>query len=52
MLGFVGAGGIGFLIFNSMELFQYREVATELIVVLVFVLAVERISSLLRSRIV
>jgi phosphonate transport system permease protein len=52
VLGFVGAGGIGFLIFNSMELFQYREVATELIVVLVFVLAVERVSSLLRSRIV
>jgi hypothetical protein len=40
------------LIFNSMELFRYREVATELIVVLVFVLAVERVSSLLRSRIV
>jgi phosphonate transport system permease protein len=52
VLGFVGAGGVGFLIFNSMELFQYREVATELIVVLVFVLAVERVSSLLRSRIV
>src|SRR5262249_3545617 len=34
VLGFVGAGGIGFLIFNSMQLFQYREVFTELAVVL------------------
>jgi phosphonate transport system permease protein len=51
VLGFVGAGGIGFLIFNSMQLFQYREVFTELAVVLVLVLAVERVSSLLRARI-
>jgi phosphonate transport system permease protein len=52
VLGFVGAGGIGFLIFNSMQLFQYREVAMELLVVLVLVLVVERLSSLLRARIV
>jgi phosphonate transport system permease protein len=52
VLGFVGAGGIGFLIFNSMQLFQYREVATELGVVLVLVLAVERLSTVLRSKIV
>jgi phosphonate transport system permease protein len=52
VLGFVGAGGIGFLIFNSMQLFQYREVATELAVVLVLVLAVERVSTMLRARIV
>lgn len=52
VLGFVGAGGIGFLIYNSMQLFQYREVATELLVVLVLVLVVERVSTILRSKIV
>jgi phosphonate transport system permease protein len=51
VLGFVGAGGIGFLIFNSMQLFQYREVFTELAVVLALVLLVERMSTLLRARI-
>jgi phosphonate transport system permease protein len=51
VLGFVGAGGIGFLIYNSMQLFQYREVSTELLVVLAFVLAVERVSTVMRSRI-
>jgi phosphonate transport system permease protein len=52
VLGFVGAGGIGFLIFDSMQLFQYREVFTELAVVLALVLVVERVSTLLRARIV
>jgi len=51
-LGLVGAGGIGFMIYNSLQLFQYREVATELGVVLVFVLVVERVSTILRSKIV
>jgi phosphonate transport system permease protein len=51
VLGFVGAGGIGFLIYNSMQLFQYQQVATELGVVVVFVLALERFSTILRSRI-
>lgn len=52
VLGFVGAGGIGFMIYNSMQLFQYREVFTELAVVLVVVLLVERVSTILRARIV
>jgi phosphonate transport system permease protein len=51
ILGIVGAGGIGFNISNSMQLFQYREVTTELGVMLVLVLVVERASSLLRRRI-
>ena len=50
--GFVGGGGIGFLLFNSIQLFQYREAATELLVMFVLLLAVERVSSLLRARIV
>jgi phosphonate transport system permease protein len=31
VLGFVGAGGIGFLILTAINLFQYRQVATLLI---------------------
>jgi phosphonate transport system permease protein len=50
--GFVGGGGIGFLLFNSIQLFQYREAATEILVMFALLLAVERISSLMRSRIV
>jgi phosphonate transport system permease protein len=50
VLGFVGAGGIGFLVYNSMQLFQYREVTTELGVTLVFVLLVEWLSAATRRR--
>jgi phosphonate transport system permease protein len=50
VLGLVGAGGIGFDINQSISLFQYREVFTELAVVLVFVLAIERVSTTLRGR--
>jgi phosphonate transport system permease protein len=50
--GFVGGGGIGFLLFNSIQLFQYRQAAMELLVMLVLLLAVERVSTLLRKNIV
>jgi len=50
--GFVGGGGIGFLLFNSIQLFQYRQAAMELTVLLVLLLAVERVSTVLRARIV
>ncbi|MBV9580312.1 MAG: phosphonate ABC transporter, permease protein PhnE, partial [Chloroflexi bacterium] len=51
VLGFVGAGGIGFLILTSMNLFQYRQVATLLILTYLLVISVERLSALVRSRI-
>jgi phosphonate transport system permease protein len=51
VLGLVGAGGIGFDINQSISLFQYREVFTELAVVLAFVLVIERVSTILRARI-
>lgn len=49
VLGFVGAGGIGFQIFSAMQLFQYRDVAFYLLVTFVLVIAVERISAALRK---
>lgn len=50
--GFVGGAGIGFLLFNSIQLFQYRDAAMELTVMLVLLLAVERVSTVLRKRII
>ena len=40
------------MIYNSMQLFQYQQVTTELAVVLVAVLLVERISTVVRARVV
>lgn len=51
VLGFVGAGGIGFLILTAMNLFQYRQVATLLILMYLLVMLVERLSSAIRNRI-
>jgi phosphonate transport system permease protein len=51
ILSAIGAGGLGFLLFNSIELFQWAQVGTELIVMLALVLIVERASILIRSRI-
>jgi phosphonate transport system permease protein len=50
-LGAFGGGGLGFMLFNSMQLFQYQQATTELAVLLVLLLAVERVSLLVRQRI-
>jgi phosphonate transport system permease protein len=50
VLGFVGAGGIGFQLLTAMNLFQYQEVSLLLIVIFVIVLGAERISAALRER--
>ena len=50
VLGFVGAGGIGFQLLTAMNLFQYRSVSTLLIVTFCLVIGAERLSSLIRSR--
>jgi phosphonate transport system permease protein len=50
VLGFVGAGGIGFQLLTAMNLFQYREVSLLLIVTFVIVLAAERLSAALRAK--
>jgi phosphonate transport system permease protein len=51
VLGFVGAGGIGFLILTAMNLFQYRQVATLLILTYILVMTVERLAALVRNRV-
>ena len=50
VLGFVGAGGIGFELLTAMNLFQYREVSLLLIIIFAIVLGAERLSALLRQR--
>jgi phosphonate transport system permease protein len=49
-LGAVGGGGIGFLIDNQLSVFNFKAVMTYMIVLVIVVLAVERISSELRTR--
>jgi phosphonate transport system permease protein len=48
VLGFVGAGGIGFQLLTAMNLFQYRTVSLLLIVTFLMVLIAERLSAYLR----
>ena len=50
VLGFVGAGGIGFELLTAMNLFQYQEVSLLLIIIFVIVLGAERVSATLRER--
>ena len=50
VLGFVGAGGIGFQLLTAMNLFQYREVSLLLIVIFVIVFVTERLSAVWRQR--
>ena len=50
VLGFVGAGGIGFQLLTAMNLFQYQEVSLLLIIIFVIVLIAERLSAALRER--
>ncbi|MBV8651308.1 MAG: phosphonate ABC transporter, permease protein PhnE [Alphaproteobacteria bacterium] len=50
VLGFVGAGGIGFHLFAAMSLFQYRQVSTLLIITFFLVITAERASAILRAR--
>ena len=51
VLGLVGAGGIGFLINESIKLFRFDEMLTHIIVVLVLVVVVDNFSALVRKRI-
>ena len=51
VLGFVGAGGIGFQLLTAMNLFQYRTVSFLLIVTFILVAGAERASAWLRGKV-
>jgi phosphonate transport system permease protein len=50
VLGFVGAGGIGFQLLTAMNLFDYPTVSLLLIMTFVIVIGAERLSAFLRQR--
>ncbi|KQB86876.1 phosphonate ABC transporter, permease protein PhnE [Corynebacterium lowii] len=50
VLGLVGAGGIGLLINRSIKTFQFDEMLTYIILVLILVVAVDQVSAWLRRR--
>lgn len=52
ILGIVGAGGIGFELVTSIRLFQYQDMTTILIVILVLVSIVDYLSSAIRAKII
>ena len=51
ILGFVGAGGIGVQLFNSIDAFQWRSVATILIAILLIVFLSEGVSAYARKKV-
>jgi phosphonate transport system permease protein len=50
VLGFVGAGGIGFELLTAMNLFQYHTVLLLLLITFVVVMGAERLSATLRQQ--
>jgi phosphonate transport system permease protein len=50
ILGLIGAGGIGQLLFENLQAFQYREVSMISIVIVVAVTAIDTLSQLMRKR--
>lgn len=50
VLGIVGAGGIGFLLQSYMRLFQYQNVCTVVLTILVLVMAIDFVSSKIRAK--
>ncbi|MFW5734986.1 MAG: phosphonate ABC transporter, permease protein PhnE [Oceanidesulfovibrio sp.] len=50
ILGFVGAGGIGFLMFDKLNGYLYREVCTMMIMVILSVTIIDYLCAMLRRR--
>jgi phosphonate transport system permease protein len=51
VLGLVGAGGIGIELKVSLEMFDYDQAATTIIAIFILVLIVERVSTMIRAKI-
>ncbi|MDQ0339868.1 phosphonate transport system permease protein [Caldalkalibacillus uzonensis] len=52
ILGFLGGGGIGQLLFNSFRTFQYADVTTYVIFVMLLVILVDMVGGLIRQRVI
>lgn len=51
VLGLIGAGGLGLLVSEAVSLFQWGRLATLLIVLVALVVAMDRLSALVRNRV-
>lgn len=51
VLGFVGAGGIGFQLLTAMNLFDYKTVSLLIIITFILVIGAERLSAMLRKKV-
>ena len=52
ILGLVGAGGIGFILQKYISLFQYRNLLSTLIIIIVMVTVIDRVSDSLRKKLI
>jgi phosphonate transport system permease protein len=52
VLGFIGAGGIGQLLFSAMQAFQFSQVAAMVLVIVVAVTLIDLLSQAMRSRLI
>jgi phosphonate transport system permease protein len=50
VLGALGAGGIGFNIDNSINDFEFKVVITYLVIMMIWIMVIERVSTMLRAR--
>lgn len=52
ILGFIGGGGIGQYLLNSFRTFQYQDVTTYVIFIMVLVILVDQLGSYVRNRVI
>lgn len=52
ILGFVGAGGIGYTLFVSLSMYEFEQVTTQIIVMILLITAIDRFCWFLRRRII
>jgi phosphonate transport system permease protein len=52
ILGVVGAGGIGQLLYNDFKMFQYEKVAVEVVFIMVLVTSVDYLGAYVRKRVI
>jgi phosphonate transport system permease protein len=52
IIGFVGGGGIGFLLQQNINLLNYRAAAAQMLAIAVVVAAMDYVSSVLRQKVV
>ena len=50
ILGFVGAGGIGFYMINYIQLFQYQRLTTAILLTLADVVIIDFVSASIRDK--